>query len=93
VRVENENGVQVRRRTRVFRGFAWAQELVSESEEERGEIKTTTYTYYQNPREPGYMSVQTKTFPDGSWETYDYPSDARGNVHQRVIASGGSRRQ
>jgi hypothetical protein len=91
VRVQNENGIIVRRRTRVFRGFSWAQELISESEEERGQTKTTTYTYYENPRQPGYMNVQTKTLPDGSWETYDYPADARGSIHQRVIASGGVR--
>jgi hypothetical protein len=92
VLVKKDNGILVSRRTRVFRGFPWGQELVSEGEEERGYIRTTTYTYYQNPIESyRYAHVETITFPDGSWETYDYPTDARGFVHQTVIASGGSR--
>ena len=47
--VKRDHDVVVYRRTRVFRGFAWGQEIVKEIEEENGEVKTTSYTFYQDP--------------------------------------------
>ena len=75
-----------------FRGFAWGQEIVKQVEEEKGEAKTTAYTFYQDPAEKDrYSRVESVTNPDGSWEKYDYDYDQKGffgRLMQRVVASG-----
>lgn len=77
--------------TKVYRGFPWGQEIVRITEESNGKSETTTYAYYQNPAEQDrYRQVQTITFPDGSWEKYDYhQKDRFSSLEKRVIATGG----
>jgi hypothetical protein len=88
VLVKKDRGIVVSRRSRVFRGFAWGQEIVKQVDEQNGEAKTTTYTYYQDPAEENrYRQVESVTNPDGSWEKYDY-DQVRSSLVKRVIASG-----
>ena len=90
VLVKKDRGLVIYKRTRVFRGFAWGQEIVKQVDEQNGEAKTTAYTYYQDPAEENrYRRVESVTNPDGSWEKYDYdPQKSSGSIVQRVIASG-----
>ena len=89
---KKNRGLVVYRRTRVFRGFAWGQEIVKQVEEENGEAKTTAYTFYQDAAEKDrYSRVESVTNPDGSWEKYDYDYDQKGffgRLMKRVVASG-----
>jgi hypothetical protein len=88
VLVKKDRGVVVYRRSRVFRGFAWGQEIIKQVEEQNGEVKTTAYTFYQDPAEQNrYGRVESVTNPDGSWEKYDYDQKG-GYIVSRVIASG-----
>jgi hypothetical protein len=91
--VEQKSGSCLCKRTRVYRGFAWGQEIVKETQESDGESRTTTYAYYTNPAEQDrYRHLQTITFPDGSWETYDYKYELKGlfgSLIKNVVASGG----
>jgi hypothetical protein len=88
--VEKDHDLIVSRRTRVFRGFAWGQEIIKEVKEANGEMNMTTYTYYQNPAEKNkYRQVQTVIHPDGSWETFDYDrKDFFSPLVKRVVARG-----
>ncbi len=48
---------------------------MQEVQDPDGAALTTTYTYYENPNfneEHRYQKVSSVTFPDGSWEKYDY---------------------
>lgn len=87
--VKRDHDVVIYKRTRVFRGFAWGQEIVKEIEEENGEVKTTSYTFYQDPAERNrYRQVESVTNPDGSWERYDYEQkDSFSPVIRRIVAS------
>jgi len=59
-------------------------------EESNGRSETTTYIFYQDPAERDrYRHVKTITFPDGSWETYDYhQKDLFSSLTKRVVARG-----
>src|SRR5947207_8280518 len=73
VLVKKDRGLVTYRRSRVFRGFAWGQEIIKQVDEQNGEAKTTAYTFYQDPAEENrYSRVESITNPDGSWEKYDY---------------------
>ena len=89
---KKDRGLVIHRRTRVFRGFAWGQEIVKQVDEENGEAKTTAYTFYQDPEEKdSYSRVESVTNPDGSWEKYDYQYDQKGffgRLMKVVVATG-----
>jgi hypothetical protein len=86
---KKNRGLVTYTRTRVFRGFAWGQEIVKQVEEENGRAKTTAYTFHQDPAESdNYSRVESVTNPDGSWEKYVYEQKGSSLV-KRVVASGG----
>ena len=64
--VKKDRGLIIYRRTRIFRGFAWGQEIVKQVDEENGEAKTAAYTFYQNPVEKDrYSRVESHKNPGG----------------------------
>ncbi|HJR06649.1 MAG TPA: hypothetical protein VJ842_05285 [Pyrinomonadaceae bacterium] len=73
---------------KVYRRFAWGDELVKLIEDADGARLTTTHAYYEErDNSLRYIKIRLTIFPDGSWEEYDYTS-VGGYVHKNVIRSG-----
>jgi RHS repeat-associated protein len=71
-------GQVVSKVTRTYHTYAWGEDLLKEVVDPDGAALTTVYSYYENSGEPGrYAHLQSVTYPDGSWEKYDY--DGYGN--------------
>ena len=46
---------------------------MKEVDDPDGAALTTVYAYYENQGQPGrFAQLQSITYPDGSWEKYDY---------------------
>jgi hypothetical protein len=74
---------------RTYYCFPWGTDMIKLVEEEGGGTETTTWTYYQDPAQQGrYGKVETITYPDGSWELYDYFGDAWHGWEERVVRRG-----
>lgn len=78
--VRNEAGQIVTRSARVYRAFAWGEELVREILDPDGAALTTVYEYYDSvpAGDPNYQRMKQRTNPDGGWERFSY--DASGRV-------------
>lgn len=50
---------------KVYRGFAWGQELVKTIEDPDGQALTTTLTFYDDPNRAHYGHLKTMTLPNG----------------------------
>lgn len=73
---------------KVYRRFAWGEELVKLIEDADGARLTTTHAYYeQRDESKRYFRIRLTIFPDGSWEEYDYRS-VGGYIQKDVIRSG-----
>ena len=73
--VKESNGQVVSKVAKTYLTFPWGESLVQEIVDPDAAALTTTYTYYENPsfaEEHRYRKIKTITFPDGSWEKYDY---------------------
>jgi RHS repeat-associated protein len=71
--VKGSDGIIVSRKTKTYLSYPWGEELVQEVSDPEGAALTTTYTYFESPTETHrYQKLKTVTFPDGSWEKYDY---------------------
>ena len=71
--VKEGDGTVVSVLAKTYQTFAWGEELVQEVQDPDKAALTTTYTYYQNASEDHrYQKLLSVTFPDGSWEKYDY---------------------
>jgi len=71
--VKESNGTIVSKMARTYHTFAWGDDLVKEVDDPDGAALTTIYAYYENPAQPGrFAQLQSITYPDGSWEKYDY---------------------
>ena len=82
VKEDDVNQTVVSVRTKTYQTFPWGEELVQVVEDPDSAALTTTYTYYENTHfseEYRYGSLQSVTYPDGSWEKYDY--DEFFNLH------------
>jgi len=71
--VKESNGQVVSKSAKTYLSYPWGEELVQEVLDPDAAALTTTYTYYETPSETHrYRKVKTITYPDGSWEKYDY---------------------
>lgn len=62
--------------TKTYGMFPWGEELVQQVVDPDVSALTTSYTYYENASEDRrYRKVKSITFPNGSWEKYDYDVD------------------
>jgi len=76
--VKENNGQIVSRIAHTYHTFAWGDDLIKEVVDPDGAALTTVYTYYENAAQAGrYAHLNSISYPDGSWEKYDY--DANGN--------------
>jgi len=62
---------------RTYFTFPWGEELVKDVLDPDGAALTTSYVYYTNPTESRFQKIQSVTYADGSWISYDY--DSAGN--------------
>lgn len=70
---KDASGVVASKSARTYYSFPWGEELVQTVVDPDGAALTTTYAYYENPAEGHrYRKLLSVTFPDGSWEKYDY---------------------
>ncbi len=73
--VTNASAEVVSRIARTYHAFPWNFELIKEVVDPGGASLTTTYSYYQVSSEVGkFRRLKSITYPDGSWEQYDYDS-------------------
>jgi hypothetical protein len=69
--------------------FPWGTDMIKQVVESDGEVETTTWTYYQDATQQNrYGKVETVTYPDGSWELYDYVGDAWHGWEERIVRRG-----
>jgi RHS repeat-associated protein len=77
--VKNSSNQVVYKVRKVFRTYAWGEELLQEVVDPDTAALTTSYTYYETSSEEGrYRKVKSISYPDGSWVKYDY--DSYGNL-------------
>ncbi|MGB7924487.1 MAG: hypothetical protein WCF57_14695, partial [Pyrinomonadaceae bacterium] len=75
---KNETGQISSKSLKTYRQFPWGEELIQEVADPDGAALTTSYQFYENPSEvERYRKMQSVSYPDGSWEKYDY--DPYGN--------------
>ena len=60
---------------KVYKGFAWGQELVKMIEDPDGEARTTTYKYWDDPKGPHYTFLKTTIHPDGRIQPHNRGPD------------------
>ncbi len=73
--VKDGTGTVVSVSAKTYQTFPWGEELVQEVQDPDDAALTTTYSYYENTHfseEHRYQKLRSVTFPDGSWEKYDY---------------------
>ncbi|HEX8071487.1 MAG TPA: hypothetical protein VF546_16145 [Pyrinomonadaceae bacterium] len=69
--------------------FPWGTAQIKQVVEDDGEVETTVWTYYQDKSEEGrYGKVESITYPDGSWEVYDYFGDYWHGWEERIVKRG-----
>ncbi len=61
----DQDGETTKKTIKVYRGFAWGQELVKKIEDANGQALTTTITFYDDPNRAHYGHLKTMTLPDG----------------------------
>jgi hypothetical protein len=61
----DQDGDTTKKTIKVYRGFAWGQELVKTIEDPDGQALTTTITFYDDPNRPHYGRLKTMTLPNG----------------------------
>jgi len=61
----DQDGDTTKKTIKVYRGFAWGQELVKEIEDADGQALTTITTFYEDPTRAHYGHVKTMTLPNG----------------------------
>jgi RHS repeat-associated protein len=72
---KNINAQVTSKHANTYRRFPWGEELIQQVNDPDGAALTTTYVYYQDASETGrYGKLQSVSFPNGSWEKYDYDS-------------------
>jgi RHS repeat-associated protein len=75
---KNAAGVVAAKTKKIFHTYTWGEELIQEITDPDGAALTTTYDYYPGDlsSDPNYAGIKSKTFPDGSWQAFDYGSSA-----------------
>ena len=76
--IKEGNGQVISKVARTYHTYAWGDDLLKEVNDPDGAALSIVYSYYEDPSAPGrYAHLQSVTYPDGSWEKYDY--DGYGN--------------
>jgi RHS repeat-associated protein len=74
--IKNISNQVVSKTSRTYHNFPWGEELIRVIVDPDSALLTTEYTYFQDPAQKGkYHKIQSVSFPDGSWEKYDYDED------------------
>jgi RHS repeat-associated protein len=77
--VKDGSGQIAAKHSKTYLNYPWGWELVQEVNDPDSAALTTTYTHYEDPNpDTKYRKLKSVTFPDGSWEKYDY--DLVGNL-------------
>ena len=70
------DGIPVSVVEKVYREFAWGEELISQISDPDGDRLTTTYRYNESEGN-GYSKVACRINPDGYWTRYEYDGEGR----------------
>jgi hypothetical protein len=60
---------------KIYKAFAWGQEVIKKIEDPDGEARTTTYKYWDNPQGPHYTFLKTTIHPEGRIERHNRGPD------------------
>jgi RHS repeat-associated protein len=74
--VKDAAGQVASKKARTYSAFPWGEELVREVVDPDVAALTTAYDYYTDAAEErSYRKLKSVTYPDGSWEKYEYDAD------------------
>ena len=78
VHVSGSNTNKVYEEQKVYRVFAWGEELIAQTIDPNGAALTTTWEYYTNSAISGsYSQLKQRTGAHGYWERYEYDNSRR----------------
>jgi len=65
---------------KIYKGFPWGQNIIKEIEDPDGQARTTTYEYFEDPKDTHYTFLKTTIHPDGTIERHNRHPDPLKNV-------------
>jgi hypothetical protein len=60
---------------KIFKGFPWGQDIIKQIEDPDGEARTTTYKYFEDPKDRHYTFLKTTIHPDGTIQQHNRHPD------------------
>jgi hypothetical protein len=60
---------------KIYKAFAWGQEVIKKIEDPDRDARTTTYKYWDDPQGPHYTFLKTTIHPDGRIERHNRGPD------------------
>jgi RHS repeat-associated protein len=74
--IKDNTGQTVSKTARTYHMYPWGEELIREVVDPDAAALTTIYAYFEGQTDPvHYSRLQSISYPDGSWEKYDYDAD------------------